>query len=229
MNDQRLEFSEAEFERRVIERHVDYLFDAAASLPGADHFLTTPFLPTPYLGDPGFFAGFEPPETRQRVVCALAAAWQFYQEYGPDYGVLLPLHQKDCELLQNADDVRLNLVGYYGLSQLYACWDEQHPNFRIFNCGLMANDQTPAEIRNDVGLQREFPPHPLVGFDGLHWRSPESWAEVRWVQAAEAVRAKANCRRKTTSVETMVRATQFALARSSAKTRPATRSTSPIM
>jgi hypothetical protein len=68
-----------------------------------------------------------------------------------------------------------------------ADWDQQHPPFNVYCSGLTAYEYTPDELRDNVELRREFPPHPLVGLcDGqLHWRRPETiafdrQARVRW-------------------------------------------------
>jgi hypothetical protein len=55
---------------------------------------------------------------------------------------------------------------------------EAHPRFTEFACGVMAFDATPAEIRDDPDLQREFPARELEGLtDGwLAWRSKEKIA-----------------------------------------------------
>ena len=165
-----LEVSAEVFER-FAKRQVDIQFDLAGTLPGSSHFMTAPRVPMPYLGNPGFLAGQETPETRQMVVRALSAAFRFYQEWS----AYLPLRWKDCEELTNHDNVRFNLVGLFGSSLRFSGWDDQHPPFAPFVSGLMAYESTPDAIRNDPGLRFEFPPQPVEGLcDGrLYWRDPE--------------------------------------------------------
>lgn len=113
---------------------------------------------------------------------ALCAKEKFRQEAPcwPD----LPLRAEDCEALENADDVRLNVLGYYGDSQRTEYWNPHHPSFRTFVRGLMAYEHTPIELRTDPWLQQLFPPCPLEGMcDGwLTWRSPETLAQHRRLQ-----------------------------------------------
>ena len=78
---------------RALERHIETLFDAAATLPGADNFVTAPSLELPYIGGLTFIAGHGPPELRRRVVRGLCAAWRFCQE-AADWAP--PLGWEDC-------------------------------------------------------------------------------------------------------------------------------------
>lgn len=176
-----LEVSAEAFER-VARREVDFLFDAYASLPGSDHFLTAPFLPRPFIGDhPDYWAGQESPETRQTVVRALSAAFRFYQEWS----AYLPLRIKNCNELIDNDNVRFNLVGWFGRSLHCAGWDDQHPGFKPYCQGLMACENTPDAIRNDPGLRIEFPACPLDGMcdQSLTWQDPELRALLRRARA----------------------------------------------
>jgi hypothetical protein len=204
MNDRILEFSERELVRQIIEHAVDFKFNAVesncrtgherellrqvvkqAEASGADVIKSIrdagcylPFLEVPVIGLKYFPDDSDTSEVRQRVVRALARAWEFYQE---GHGVLLPLRPENCQIMQNADDIELNLVGMFGSSLYDGGWDDRHPTFAPFVSGVMACELTPDEIRNDPKLQEGFPPQRLEGFadEALAWWSPEVWAAHR--------------------------------------------------
>ena len=79
-------------------------------------------------------------------------------------------------------------IGGYGPAKRILAWYarslegrdynlEEHPSFHDYACGVMASELAPDFIRNDVELQRRFPPRPLDGLrNGLCWRPPEEWA-----------------------------------------------------
>jgi hypothetical protein len=110
-----------EFENGV-ERHVNAVFDAAREFPNTHDFRNTPMLKIPYLGEPGFWAGFDTRELRQLVVAALVAREKF-RKTAPVWCPPLPLRYEDCEALQEDDDPRLNLVGFFGASLRLADFD----------------------------------------------------------------------------------------------------------
>jgi hypothetical protein len=192
MNDRILEFSERELVRQIIEHAVDFKFNAVesncrtgherellrqvvkqAEASGADVIKSIrdagcylPFLEVPVIGLKYFPDDSDTSEVRQRVVRALARAWEFYQE---GHGVLLPLRPENCQIMQNADDIELNLVGMFGSSLYDGGWDDRHPTFAPFVSGVMACELTPDEIRNDPKLQEGFPPQRLEGLPTKHW------------------------------------------------------------
>ena len=112
------------------ERLVDFLFDAAGSLPGSGDLRSAPALELPIIGGIRFFAGQEPIELRQRVFNALCAAEQF-RKTAPHWAPPLPLREEAIEDLVNRDNVRLNLVGLFGRSLDYALWS---PGIRPSRC-----------------------------------------------------------------------------------------------
>jgi len=163
----------------ALENFVAGLFADAAALPGADNFFTAPSLQVPVIGGITFIAGWDPPCLRQRVIRAIMTREKFRRAM-PTWPEL-PLYDADCEAMRNADNVRLNVLGYYRGSLHGEGWDHRHPRFVRFVGALLASERTPDEIRNDVDLRRQFPPCEVDGFDdeSLVWRIPEIRAALR--------------------------------------------------
>jgi len=166
------------------ERHVEFLFEAVATLPAAANFLTAPRLELPYIGGLTFIAGHEPPELRHQVFRAPCAREEFRQQ-ALDWAPSLPLRWKACEDPKNGDDVRMSLAGPFGRSSDCADWDDRHPVFHTHASGLIAYGHIPNQICNDRELSREFPPRALAGpCDGwMSWRSPEMLAQDQHMRA----------------------------------------------
>ena len=72
-----LETGERKFENRV-----EFLFEAAASLPGAANFLAAPSLELAYIGGLTFINGHEPTKLRQRI-CRIYASGPLVYEHAP--------------------------------------------------------------------------------------------------------------------------------------------------
>lgn len=70
--------------------HVEFLFEVAASLPGAANFLTAPSLELTNIGGLTFIKGHEPPKLRRRICGALCAREQFRQQ-APAWAPTLPI------------------------------------------------------------------------------------------------------------------------------------------
>jgi hypothetical protein len=81
----------------------------------------------------------------------------------------LPLGS-ECNALIRATGA-LHLLGLYSFSlQLMGHNYFSHPRFHTFACGVMAHPSAPEHVRNDIGLEEEFPAKPLLGLDGrLLW------------------------------------------------------------
>jgi hypothetical protein len=150
---------------------VEGLFKRARRIPNS--FLAE----TPVIGG-RFFVDWDRDFMMQRVIRALVTREQFRRAM-PGWPPL-PLSDIDCEAMQNADNPRLNVLGLYGGSLHGEARDHRHPRFAPFVGALMFCAKTPEEIRNDVDLQRAFPPCQVDGFDdeGLVWRSPEMRAAL---------------------------------------------------
>ena len=146
---------------RELEHAVEMQFAAARALPGADNFLTTPFVTIPAIGGK-FFAGWEPLYLRQQVVAALVARERFRLS-APSWAPALPLSHEDIEAMENDDSHPLQIVGLYAGSQRGSYWDPAHPPFAIYAGGLMAYPGTPEHLRNDPALQEQFPCRELPG------------------------------------------------------------------
>src|SRR5262245_57114058 len=133
-----------------------------------------------------------------RVCKALCCRERFYQDE-PSWGPL-PLHEDIRTAMEDDDNTRCKLLGYYGSSLAGADWDyDGHPRFAAFASGLLAYEHTPDCIRNDRDLQREFPLRELEGLcDGwLSWRNPEQIAldrenlrRIAVMEAREAAEAR---------------------------------------
>jgi len=172
---------------REFERGIERLFETAPRIPG------TGMAETPVIGG-RFLTWADHSFLLPQVYRALIAREQFHQD-APGWPTL-PLHEQDIEAaIENDDDPRCRLLGYYGYSLAGADWDyDGHPRFSTFASGLLAYQHTPIEVRTDPQLLREYPPLPLAGLtDGnLYWRSPERIAEDRqrsaWVYEMDARR-----------------------------------------
>jgi hypothetical protein len=161
---------------RELENHLEGLFATTRKL--------SPTLrETPVIG--GVFIADLDHSCLLTQVCAALCAREKFRQSAPDWAPDLPLRQKDCDELENSDSTRLNLVGLFGSSLRFAYWDQTHPPFDVYASGALADPAAPDDIRNDLSLQREFPPRPLAGLcDGeLVWRSPEMLAQHRHMQA----------------------------------------------
>jgi hypothetical protein len=96
----------------------------------------------------------------------------------------LPISPDACREMEEQHDKRAQLVGRYGTSQMRARWVKRHPTFKPFCRGLLADERTPPNLRNDLELRQMFPPKPLQGLqqDG-YWSTAdtrEAWAHLVW-------------------------------------------------
>ena len=161
---------------RELESYIEGLFKNARKFPGRLA-AEVPVIGGLFLPDSDYAPLLLP------VCRALCAREQFHQD-APGWPIL-PLRWQDCKDLEDDDNPRISLVGYFGESLFGECWDPKHPPFADFTSGLLAYEHTPDRIRNDRALQCEFPPRPLEGLcDGnLYWRTPASLARDRYMLA----------------------------------------------
>jgi hypothetical protein len=100
---------------------------------------------------------------------ALVTYAQFHTSKPPGFPDL-PLSFYACKDMKDKRDKRAQLTGLFGTSQLLARWDKGHPSFDAFNCGLMADERTPKDLREDFELRQIFPPKRLQGLtEGSYW------------------------------------------------------------
>jgi hypothetical protein len=99
---------------------------------------------------------------RQKVVAACCARVWFYQQK-PVWAPPLPFDPAAIKAMADNPDPRIRLVGYFADSVRQADWRycAHHPSFRPYCRGLLASGLAPYELRNDPGLQAEFPPKVL--------------------------------------------------------------------
>jgi hypothetical protein len=99
---------------------------------------------------------------------------------GPSDAPPLPLSYNEREDLKCGGSGLARMVAYYARSLEGQDYNlEVHPSFHDYACGVMAADETAEFIRDDPDLIRRFPPRPLPGLvSGLHWETPEEYAET---------------------------------------------------
>jgi hypothetical protein len=157
----------------AVEKHLEELFDTAPRISG------TGLAEIPLVGGRFLLGAPVPSGLYQRVFAALVAGGRFHQDNPtmPD----LPLHDGIYTALIDAECPRANVFGYYARSLAAEEWAyELHPRYAAFVAGLLAHPSTPDEIRNDVALQRAYPPRVLDGLcDELYWCSPGTLAMQR--------------------------------------------------
>ena len=115
-----------------------------------------------------FVLGEDNSRLRSMIYRALAAKTRFREE-APTGWPALPVHPEAIEAAVDADDVRRRVTGMFGESLRSEDWRPEHPSVRPFVEGLLFDSDTPAEIRDDPQLRRQFSPHPLEGIAGGCW------------------------------------------------------------
>jgi hypothetical protein len=131
----------------------------------------------------------------RRRTCVALAAQEWFHKTAPPWAraIGLPVNNRDCQKLEQDENLFLNLVGYYGRSLMEAGLDFLlHPSLADCCSGLRAHRDTPDFLHAEL---QEFRPRPLEGlkvwwetgfefFDdrphepikvltGLSWSSPE--------------------------------------------------------
>src|SRR5262245_55077295 len=91
---------------------------------------------------------------------------------GPTWGQPLPLGE-ECYGLLKAKGA-MHMIGLFAFSLQLADYDYQtHPQFDDFACGVMAHEDAPADVKEDLELQAEFPARELPGLSGrMLWSPP---------------------------------------------------------
>jgi len=139
--------------------------------------LSAPFIEFPY-------ATFDDEliTTLKGLICKALAAQIRFHESKPAWAPGLPISLNAGRELKRNRDPRVQLVGYFGISQLMAQYDKEHPAFRRFCSGLLADERMPKNLREDPELRRMFPPKPIwLLARGGYWYEPEtlrSWCDL---------------------------------------------------
>jgi hypothetical protein len=107
-----------------------------------------------------------------------SAARERFKTDGPPWAQPLPTSWDDCCKLARVGG-RMELLGHYASSLLGSKWDETQPPFDVFCRGVMADRTTPAYLRNDPELRREFPPKPLEGLMSAEMAAALDLSEAR--------------------------------------------------
>jgi len=128
----------------------------------------------------------------KNLICKALTAQMRFHESKPAWAPDLPLSFNAARELKRKRDPRVQLVGFFGLSQLIAQYDEDHPAFEPFCCGLLADDRTSARLRENSKLRRMFPPkHVRELGQGGYWYSPvtlQAWCDLMTKVGASVVR-----------------------------------------
>jgi len=128
----------------------------------------------------------------KNLICKALTAQMRFHESKPAWAPDLPLSFNAGRELKSKRDPRVQLVGYYGISQLIAQYDEDHPAFKLFVCGLLADERTPKKLREDPTLQRMFPPKYMRELgQGGYWYTPATlgaWCDLMTKVGASVVR-----------------------------------------
>jgi len=156
---------------REFARHIDELFEKYRIETYSDgpDWVKTPIVGLFHrVGDEAAAAALEELDRR-----ALAAR-EWFRTHGPAWAQPLPVSwQSLCRLTQIGKLVetgvlaqcyyngRLELLASFAISLFESKWDPDHPPYDAFFRGLMWERKTPARLRHDPELRREFPPKRL--------------------------------------------------------------------
>lgn len=158
----------------AFEKHVGELFEAnkLRAIVAGEEFAHAPYIGFKYRIDCG--------PRIQQIVCFALATRKLFEKSKPSWAPALPISVIEYEKLKNDESPRINLVGHYGGSLIALEWDERHPSFPDYGCGLMAYEHTPDHLKRDPELLEEFPPRRLDGLDRfLFWNRPDRVVELR--------------------------------------------------
>jgi hypothetical protein len=126
-------------------------------------------------------------EALKTLTCKALAKQAQFHESKPSWAPDLPLSFHASRELKCECAPRVRLVGYFGLSQLLAQYDEAHPAFDPFCRGLLADERTRKNLREDSMLQQVFPPKRLDPARG--GLAPSGLAQAGYWYTFETLRA----------------------------------------
>jgi len=123
----------------------------------------------------------EPAATALKELTRRALAWgaRFAIEGPPWAQPLLTSWNDCCRLTQDRGDGQMWLLGNFASSLLGDKWNPAHPSFDRFCRGMMANPGTPAHLRNDPELRRQFSPKRLPGLMSSQMAAALDLTEMR--------------------------------------------------
>jgi hypothetical protein len=159
---------------REFEQHVAQLFETnkLRAVVAGEEFAYAPYIGWRYRVNCG--------PRIQQIVCSALAARKLFEKSKPPWAPSLPISKPDCDKLRYDGNPKFNLIGYYGGSRAASEWDERHPSFIDYGCGLMAYKHAPDHLKRDPELLEEFPPCRLEGLDRfLCWNRPKAIVELR--------------------------------------------------
>jgi len=175
--------------------HVAELFDREEMRVVLSNRYPLPLGHAPIIGDLFNVWDEEHISKLRRRTCVALAAQEWFHKTAPPLAraISLPVNIRDCQKLEQDENLFPNLVGYYGRSLMGAGYDRLlHPSLADCCSGLRAHRDTPDFLHAEL---QEFRPRPLEGlkvwwetgfefFDdrphepikvltGLSWSSPE--------------------------------------------------------
>ena len=124
-----------------------------------------------------YVSGVDPIEAMKELAyCALLARNRFALNGPPDVPPLPLSHDEREDLKVGGVST---VVALFARSWEGRDYDEEHPEFFDYACGLMASEHAPNRLRNDEELRRRFPPRTLSGLgSGLYWEPPAIHAKT---------------------------------------------------
>ena len=141
--------------RRELERHMKIAFEGARGLPSH-------ISEIPYIG--GEYSPRAPralhADLKRQVYAALCARKR-HSLTAPRWAQPLPLREHECIALKRDADNKLKLVGHFAANWRKCDWDERHPLFTEFCCGLLSLPRLPYCLEQDQALKAMFPPKQL--------------------------------------------------------------------
>ena len=174
--------------------HVAELFDREEMRVVLSNRYPLPLGHAPIIGDLFNVWDEEHISKLRRRTCVALAAQEWFHKTAPPLAraISLPVNIRDCQKLEQDENLFPNLVGYYGRSLMGAGYDRLlHPSLADCCSGLRAHKDTPDYLRAEL---QEFSPRLLEGLEvswgtgfpvdgrphepikvlmGLSWSTPE--------------------------------------------------------
>ena len=125
-----------------------------------------------------YVGGLDPIEPQKRMARLALMARECFAVNGPPDAPPLPLSYDEREDLKIGG--LATIVALYARSWEGRDYDQEHPAFFDYACGVMASGHMGYRgIKEDEQLRKRFPPRPLRGLGpGLYWEPPELHAQT---------------------------------------------------